>query len=168
MNLRFYVRHKDKRQWKRGVVFIKEIVPKPALTFVANTVYREHYQTMKMAHHWQEFKDLLEVEYSWQYKGRNNRINVLTASEAKKIKPGSEPEFITEHYWGYTKANNNSFEYEVTHPTWKVYPIEKYEIDVDFGVIYGSEFASLTNMKPKSVMLAEGSSISVENKRKLT
>ena len=38
VNLRFYVRHKDAGQWKRGTVFIKEIVPKPAISFVANTI----------------------------------------------------------------------------------------------------------------------------------
>ena len=36
VNLRFYVRRFENNAWKRGVVFIKEIVPKPALTFVAN------------------------------------------------------------------------------------------------------------------------------------
>src|SRR4051812_45506678 len=43
VNLRFYVRYKDGDQWKRGVVFMKEIVPKPALTFVANAFYKENY-----------------------------------------------------------------------------------------------------------------------------
>src|SRR5262249_31152496 len=52
VNLRFYVRYQDGTEWKRGVVFIKEIVPKPALTFVANTAYGEHYETMRMDHSW--------------------------------------------------------------------------------------------------------------------
>src|ERR1044072_8762987 len=43
INLRFYVKYKDENQvWKRGVVFIKEIVPKPALAFIANTIYKEN------------------------------------------------------------------------------------------------------------------------------
>lgn len=168
VNLRFYVRYKDQSEWKRGVVFIKELVPKPALSFVANTVYKEHYQTLKMTHHWQEFKDFLEVEYSWKTRGKNNRLNVLAINEAKRIKKGSETEFITEHYWGYTKTGDKTYEYEVTHPTWQVYPVEKYEIDVDFEVVYGSQFAELVNRKPKSVMLAEGSAITVENKRRLS
>src|SRR5450432_2463378 len=36
VNLRFYVRYKDNGEWKRGVVFIKEIVPKLAISYVAN------------------------------------------------------------------------------------------------------------------------------------
>src|SRR6478736_2670783 len=39
VNLRFYVRYKDESGWKRGVTFIREIVPRPALTFIANNLY---------------------------------------------------------------------------------------------------------------------------------
>ena len=35
VNLRFYVKHKAGNDWKRGVVFIKEIVPKRAISIVA-------------------------------------------------------------------------------------------------------------------------------------
>src|SRR6185503_10721641 len=48
VNLRFYVRYRDQGEWKRGVVFIKEIVPRAALAFVANTLYNENYETMPM------------------------------------------------------------------------------------------------------------------------
>src|SRR4051812_37339218 len=56
VNLRFYVRYKEAEIWKRGVVFIQEIVPLPALTFVANTIYQEHYQTRPMKHRWDKTK----------------------------------------------------------------------------------------------------------------
>jgi uncharacterized protein YqjF (DUF2071 family) len=46
VNLRFYVKHND----KRAVVFIKEIVPKSLITFIANTFYNEHYETHQMEH----------------------------------------------------------------------------------------------------------------------
>ena len=54
VNLRFYVKRKAHNEWRRGVVFIKEIVPKPMLTFVANTVYKEHYETLPMKHSWEK------------------------------------------------------------------------------------------------------------------
>ena len=63
VNLRFYVRYQDKGEWKRGVVFIKEIVPRPALTFVANTIYKEHYQTLKMGHDWKDEPHCKKVAY---------------------------------------------------------------------------------------------------------
>jgi uncharacterized protein YqjF (DUF2071 family) len=70
VNLRFYV----KRGEKRGVVFIKEIVPKPALTFIANTIYKEHYQTLPMRHAWVETDDHQLINYEWKKSGRWNRF----------------------------------------------------------------------------------------------
>jgi uncharacterized protein len=63
VNLRFYVRYRDSTGWKRGVVFIKEIVPEAVITLVANIVYGEHYQTLPMQHRWQQTGDSLQVTY---------------------------------------------------------------------------------------------------------
>lgn len=168
VNLRFYVRHKHKGEWRRGVVFIKEIVPRPALTFVANTIYKEHYQTMKMSHAWHEEQDFRTVIYKWWLHGKENSFLVNADLQSTDITPGSETEFITEHYWGYTKANeSSSFEYEVTHPKWKSYAVREHQINVDFASVYGKDFEGLAHQPPQSVMLAEGSKITVENKRSI-
>ena len=162
VNLRFYVRHRDNGTWKRGVVFIKEIVPKPALTFVANTIYQENYETMPMSHSWTSSADIVTAEYKWKKK-RWNSLTVTADKTARPIAPGSEEEFITEHYWGYTKiTDEKTSEYEVEHPRWEVYPMKNYRIDVDFRDIYGPRFSFLNNEIPKSVFLAEGSSIIVK------
>lgn len=167
VNLRFYVRYKDNETWKRGVVFIKEIVPRAALTFVANTVYGENYQTLPMAHSWVERDDELTVEYKWKKKNWHS-LQIKTAAKTVPITPGSEEEFITEHYWGYTKiSNTQTAEYEVKHPKWDVYPMHDYRVDVDFAAVYGSEFNFLKNEKPRSAFLAEGSAISVMQGRKI-
>ncbi len=167
VNLRFYVRFKDNGQWKRGVVFIKEIVPKPALTFVANSVYKENYETMAMSHSWTTSEDSLTVEYKWK-KGRWNSLKVVTDKKASLIQDNSEEEFITEHYWGYTKiSNEKTSEYGVEHPKWEVYKTLDYLVDVDFGDIYGQEFGFLSSLKPKSVFLAEGSEIQVKVGRQI-
>jgi len=161
VNLRFYVKYKDGDEWKRGVVFIKEIVPLPAITFVANTIYKENYQTLPMKHVWIEQNDQLEVDYLWKNKTWN-KFSVTASSKAEEIAIGSEEEFITEHYWGYTKiGNKRTSEYGVEHPRWHVYPIKSYEIEVDFGINYGRDFAFLNHSEPESVMLAEGSEIRV-------
>nr|WP_315424565.1 DUF2071 domain-containing protein [uncultured Pedobacter sp.] len=161
VNLRFYVKFKDGGIWKRGVVFIKEFVPKPAITFVANALYKENYQTLAMKHLWVEQKDQLEVAYSW--KNRNwNSFAVTATSKAEDILAGSDEEFITEHYWGYTKIGvNKTSEYGVEHPRWQAYPIKDYKINVDFGINYGDDFAFLNSATPDSVILAEGSEIRV-------
>lgn len=167
VNLRFYVRYHDKGEWKRGVVFIKEIVPKPALTFVANTVYNENYETMPMKHLWQTSTINLTVEYQWK-KQRWNSFKVITEPLATSIEASSEEEFVTEHYWGYAKVSDErTSEYGVEHPKWQVYKTTEYSIDVDFGAVYGNEFDFLSREKPKSVFLAEGSEIKVKTSRAL-
>jgi len=161
VNLRFYVRYKDHDEWKRGVVFIKEIVPRPALTWVANLVYNEKYETMPMKHEWQQLPDLFSVEYAWK-KSKWNTFKVVTAKQALAIEAGSEEEFITEHYWGYTKiSDQRTAEYQVEHPRWLVYSTKDYHINVDFAAVYGEAFGFLSGERPRSVFLAEGSEIKV-------
>ncbi|GLB47922.1 YqjF family protein [Neptunitalea lumnitzerae] len=168
VNLRFYVKRKEGNEYKRGVVFIKEIVPKHALTFVANTVYNENYETMPMHHAWITENNTLEVTYNWQKNNLWQHFSVQTEIPAVEIPQNSETEFITEHYWGYAHLNKHaSNEYEVTHPRWNAYKVINYSIEVDFGLVYGPEFSFLNDVKPASVMLAEGSPITVESKRRI-
>jgi len=168
VNLRFYVRYLDGDVWKRGVVFIKEIVPRLALSVVANTLYGEHYETLPMRHQWTAADDLLTVEYSWK-KGGWHSMKATAENKLIPIEDGSEPEFITEHYWGYTKLGAaKTSEYGVEHPRWDVYPVREYALDLDFEKIYGTPFKFLGEAKPLSVFLAEGSRIRVNSKRIIT
>jgi len=50
VNLRFYVRHFDGKEWKRGAVFVSEIVPKYLIATIANKLYKEHYSALPMRH----------------------------------------------------------------------------------------------------------------------
>lgn len=168
INLRFYVKRFENGEWKRGVVFIKEIVPKAAIALVANSLFKEHYQCLAMKHSVLEYKESFDFVYQWKTKNKWNTILIETKKELQEIKKDSEAEFITEHYFGYTKKDEiTTFEYEVTHPRWEQYEINHYYIDVDFRSVYGAEFAFLENKKPISVLLAKGSKITVENKKKL-
>jgi uncharacterized protein len=167
VNLRFYVKHTTPSgEMKRGVVFIKEIVPKPIITLVANKVFKEHYETLPMSHIWDENENSIAVQYTWYKRQRENSIIVEAVNEAKTMSINSKEYFITEHYWGYSKGKKGcTNEYEVKHPSWQVYPVKKAAINVDFKMTYGDEFEFLNNQSPLSVMLAEGSEISVGNKR---
>ncbi len=165
INLRFYVRHHDGKQWKRGVVFVSEIVPKPMISFVANTLYNEHYKTRKMYHKWEETETTLLTSYGYLEKDRPQSIEVSTSKIATSFPAYSETEFITEHYWGYSPiSEKKTTEYEVTHPQWKAYDVLDYNIEFDFELAYGSHFKILNESTPRSVMLAEGSPITVESK----
>jgi uncharacterized protein YqjF (DUF2071 family) len=164
VNLRFYVRHNSNGEWRRGVVFIKEIVPRAAITLVANTLYSEHYQTLPMKHEWRRSTTELSVTYQWKL-NQWHGISATSQVEAVAIQTGSEEEFITEHYWGYTRINERkTSEYEVQHPRWEVYPVTNYKVDTDFKTVYGPEFSILNSLHPHSVFLAEGSPIQVMKK----
>ena len=168
VNLRFYVKRFENGEWKRGVVFIKEIVPKKAITFIANTLYQEHYETQKMRHEIIENSNSTTFIYQWKNDKKWNTIQLETSTNPEAIKVDSEAEFITEHYFGYTKINENkTFEYEVQHPRWEQFDVLNHKIDIDFQKIYGEDFYFLQNTKPTSVFLAKGSKISVKNKLKL-
>lgn len=161
INLRFYVRYKSNNEWKRGVVFIKEIVPRAMITYVANTVYKENYETLSTKHVWEVQENTLSVSYQWK-KGDWHSLAVTADNAPLEILEGSEEEFITEHFWGYARiGSEKTSEYGVEHPRWKVYPVQNFKIEVDFEKVYGRDFSFLQKKEPKSVFLAEGSEIIV-------
>ena len=167
VNLRFYVRKLENGEWNRGVVFIKEIVPKPAITLIANALYQEHYHTMRMNHHWEITDTSIQIEYAFFYKNQWHSFSISSDTNPYDFQPGSEEEFITEHYWGFTQISTlKTSEYEVAHPKWQIYPTKDYSIHIDFKKVYGSDFAGLNDAIPKSVFLAEGSEVAVKGKSK--
>jgi uncharacterized protein len=162
VNLRFYVRYREGNQWKRGVVFLKEIVPKRMITFVANTLYGENYTTHNMKHEWNNSDKGFEVAYFWKVNKEWNFLKAVAEKEATELIPGSEEEFITEHYWGYTFVNEScSGTYQVSHPRWKVHKVIEHDIFCNAAALYGAAFADTLQQKPSSIFLAEGSEISV-------
>ena len=165
VNLRFYVKNKGADgNYKRGVVFINEIVPKLALSIVANVVYNEPYVTMPMRHTWTTVGNELTVSYEWRKNKNWYAVEVTADDKLVEIETDSIEEFITEHYWGYNKKNaTQTSEYGVEHPRWHVYPVKKHTITMDFAHLYGADFAFLNLSKPASILLAEGSEILVKD-----
>jgi uncharacterized protein YqjF (DUF2071 family) len=166
VNLRFYVKRFENGNWKRGVVFVKEIVPKHAITVVANTLYNEHYQTLKMRHARTQNETSKSFQYEWFKDAKWNSISMTTEKNPIPIEENSEVEFITEHYFGYTNYNKDkSIEYAVSHPRWEQLKVIESKIDVDFESIYGKDFKFLQDLKPTSEFLAIGSKITIESKK---
>ena len=170
VNLRFYVRRKDGNAWKRGVVFIKEIVPKTMISLVANTLYKEHYVTLEMKHEYTTNPDgNRSWKYQWKYQNQWNKLSVITENQSVPIIKGSESEFISEHFWGYTKVSETeTTEYEVKHPTWNIYPVLSSQIDCNLAGLYGQPFQEMLENPPLSVFLAQGSAIEVMGKKKIS
>jgi len=168
INLRFYVRYKENGQWKRGVVFIKEIVPKIMIVFVANTLYGEKYIRLNTSHNCNYTNTNIILEYQWKLKDNWNKLKAVGRLEKMNIQQNTEAAFITEHYWGYTKINSNTTkEYEVQHPIWQMHAIENYEIQCNFENLYGQDFALLNHIAPRFVIIATGSQVAVMQGKKI-
>ncbi len=163
VNLRIYVRRKAEDGWRRGVVFIKEIVPRAAIALTARKLYNEPYIALPMAHRIEVESDSVKsAEYSWQLGGRQNGLKLTTRGGAQPLAEGSEAEFITEHYWGYNAQRDSStLEYRVEHPRWRVYDVAEMKLDCDVAGLYGEQFSESLNRKPSSAFLAEGSAVTV-------
>ena len=164
VNLRFYVKRETATEVRRGVVFVKEIVPRGAIATVARVLYGEPYERWQMSH----TKSETEVGYGWQKGDCVNEIKVGIDEDLGVPGENSHGEFIIEHYWGYTRRGDaRCDEYKVEHPKWELFSVKNEEINVDFGKTYGDEFAFLSDEKPFSILLAKGSPIAVYKGEKI-
>jgi uncharacterized protein YqjF (DUF2071 family) len=165
VNLRFYVRRKVGDEWRRGVVFIKEIVPRLAIALTARLVYGENYTAARMTHSFNHAPtgDPESVSYTWWMQGRKNTIRLSALQAPSPVAPGSEEEFITEHYWGYTpRADGRTTEYQVHHPRWRVASAGMATLEGNMDDTYGSDWHTVLRTPPVSAFLAEGSVIEVD------
>ncbi len=172
VNLRFYVRHKSGTEWRRGVVFIKEIVPRWAIATVARVVYNENYASMPMRHSLDLEAGTIRqdgvVEYAWHYQGEWNHLRAKTQGASQALTSGSEEEFITEHYWGYAaQKDGGCMEYQVEHPSWRVWQVSESSLHCNVGALYGEKYVEALNDKASSAFVAQGSPIIVRKGVKL-
>jgi uncharacterized protein len=173
VNLRFYVRYKAEEGWRRGVAFIKEIVPKTAIATVARVIYNENYVSLPMRHQIEtDSESFLKqngiVEYEWRFDERWNSLRVKTAGSIKPMIADTEEEFIAEHYWGYcAQRDGGCVEYRVEHPRWSIWQVAETSLKCDVANLYGKEFDSCLSSTPSSAFLADGSEVTVRRGVKL-
>jgi uncharacterized protein YqjF (DUF2071 family) len=166
INLRFYVKRMEGNTIKRGVVFINETVPYKIVAWLANKLYKEHYTVIPTKNVIDTTGFSKNLQYSWKINKKWNRISVSTSREKEHMQVGSLDEFIFEHYYGYTKIDNTETqEYKVNHPRWLVNKVLDHSIQCDFNAMYGSDFAFLNHQEPDTVIVAEGSAVTIDWKR---
>ena len=169
VNLRFYVKHFTGKEWRRGVVFISEIVPKTIIANAASILYHEPYITRKMRHQFLINDDSIKVEYQWKNKARWNSISVEAEVSLNDIEKDSAAEFIFEHYWGYNKfSETKTVEYGVEHITWQTHKIKSWSLDCDVENLYGAEFLPFLSKEPDSVFIAKGSPVIIRKPKYIT
>ena len=164
VNLRFYVRRTVDGEVRRGVTFLRELVPRSAIALVARLTYNEPYRALPMRHR----IDVATagatptvVEYGWKASSAWSRIRVEPTGDSMPLGPGSEEEFITQHFWGYTRQRDGStVEYEVRHPPWRVWQLRAGDVEDD-STVFDAPFAGVLGRPPHSAFLADGSPVSV-------
>jgi len=171
VNLRFYIKHFDGKNWKRGVAFVSEIVPKPIIAQIANLWYNEHYSALPMRHTLETDGENIKLRFEWKTRSgeRGNSLSAHAGAIAEDIPKGSQEEFIFEHYYGYNKLSQmKTIEYSIAHERWQVYPVQSFELDCDMLDLYGPDFVPYISSKPLSVYLARGSAVNVKLPRHIT
>lgn len=171
VNLRFYVRREmPDGQVRRGVVFIKELVPLHAVAFVARLVYNENYVAAPMDHRTEiEVERGGSLEYGWRHGGGAHLLAASVEGPARPLESGSEAEFITEHYWGYTRQRDGgTLEYRVEHPRWWIWePTRCAYTPPGEPRLYRPEFAEILEGQPRSAFVAAGSEVTVHRGARL-
>lgn len=168
VNLRFYVRRTVAGETRRGVVFVREIVPRRALAWVANAVYQEKYVALPMAHEDRLAGPARTLAYRWRHAGRWSRLAVTVEGEPYLPDESAEETFVAEHYWGYTgRRDGSTLEYRVEHPRWRVWRCSEAELDADVAALYGPELAPFLVGRPVSAFVADGSEVIVRRGRRL-
>jgi uncharacterized protein len=155
INLRFYVTPQSDHS-RRGVTFIKEIVPSRVIPWIANSLFRENYVRYPMTHEHAQPR----YTYAWTNDSQHSISGIVEAA-SQLPQPGSVEEFITEHYWGYAGLNSRTLEYQVEHPQWPTSTLSNYQIAIDYARNYGPQFGILNDMQPYNVLYARGSEVAV-------
>ena len=161
VNLRFYVRRNTSEGWHRGVVFVRELVPRLAIASIARAVYGEPYTALPMRHRIEQSEEGIAVEYGWCRGDRWEGVRAKALGQPSLMKAGSQEEFIAEHYWGYTARPGGCSEYEVEHPPWRIWNALEASLDADVETLYGKAFVECLSARPASAFIAEGSPIIV-------
>ena len=171
VNLRFYVRHvTESGEERRGVTFVRELVPRAAIAGVARLAYNEPYSAVPMRSTTPAgpTESPGRVSFGWRTSDRWQQVAATAVGAPAPLAAGSEAEFIAEHYWGYTRQRDGgTVEYHVEHPRWRVWSVEAPTLDADVAALYGRRFASALSLPPRSAFLAEGSPVAVYRPRRI-
>jgi uncharacterized protein len=168
VNLRIYVRRTEQEEVRRGVVFIREIVSLPAVTFIARTVYAENYVTLPLRHSIDLTGTGGQVEYAWNSGRDSFRMHARASGSPSPAGAGSLEQFVAEHYWGYTQRRDGSArEYHVSHEPWGIWHATKPVFEGDGSRLYGAQFGRALARPPDSAFIANGSPVLVFSGRRI-
>ncbi len=163
LNLRFYVlRRLRGSEVRRGVVFVREYVPRFAIAVTARVLYQEPYRSAPMRRRLVLGGPEREAAYSVRWGGGWHTLIGQPAGPTVLATNDPEAGFIVEHYWGYTRRTaGKTGEYQVVHPPWQVQRAAAARFEGDPNAVYGPEWASVLRAPPVSAFFAQGSPVKV-------
>jgi len=165
-NLRYYVRETNTPSPRRGVMFVREYVPRRAIAWTARLIYNEPYRFAPMTEELRSASDQRFARYGLRVHGREHAVQVESDPEPSTPKPGTIEHFFKEHQWGFgVTRRGRVIDYEVRHPTWAVYRPRRWHVDVDWRVLYGPGWRVMQDAEPLSVVHAVGSGVEVHPAR---
>lgn len=168
VNLRFYVRRREGGEVRRGVVFIRELVPRVLIAGLARVMYGEKYDACPMRHRIERSAADISAEYGWTWRGGPYRLSAEAHGEPARVAEGTIENFITEHYWGYSaKSANQTIEYRISHEPWRVWVRSNAQFEGDGEALYGAGFGEILPRRPDSAFIAEGSPVLVHSGRRI-
>jgi uncharacterized protein len=171
VNLRFYIRRTVAGEVRRGVVFVREIVPRWAIAKVAQVCFGEKYVALPMTHKVIEPTSeggRLQTEYRWRHGGKWSAIRAESSGRPALPSIDSREAFFIEHYWGYAAdPNGATSEYRVEHDRWRIWPTAQATFEGDMSELYGAPLAACLKRPPDSVVVAEGSTVTVHSGEKI-
>ena len=155
VNLRFNVRRSVNGESRRAVVFVRELVPKRAIAAVARWRYDEPYLAVPMSHSVRLDPERGgEARYGWVLSGQRFELWASASGPAQPLEAGSKAEFITEHYWGYTRQRTGgTMEYRVEHPAWRVWEPQASGFTGPARLLYGDALGDVVAGRPDSAFL---------------
>jgi hypothetical protein len=159
-NLRVYVRHPA--SGARGVVFVRELVPRRLVAWVARGLYGEPYATASMQNLRRAGPETVTLTYRFDWKGREQRLRVEAGREGTVPGPDSLARFLIDRRWGFgTGPTGRLLRYRVAHPLWAVREAREHHLTLDWERVYGRRWAALKEAAPASVLVADGSDVAV-------
>jgi uncharacterized protein YqjF (DUF2071 family) len=165
INLRFYVKQPlGNGDWRRGVVFIKEMVPKALIVPLARLMFGEPY-LRRPTRHTAEPADGgrgFQVRYEWKEQNSWHGMTGRGTGQPSVFAPGSVEEFVTERYSGYNyHRSRGTAEFRTQHPPWLLWPLHDAHLTGNAADIVAPELAAHLRRPPHSAFMAQGSAVAV-------
>lgn len=158
LNLRYYLKYGN----QRGVAFLQEYVPRRLIAKTARALYNEPYDYAPMRSHVSEDDATYSYELSLERGGRTHTLRVTTLPGAYTPAHDTLAHYFKEHQWGFGETRSGrTLCYRVEHEVWDVQDVQAYSLDLDFGLLYGPQWAFLNDEEPFCRVFAMGSPVKV-------